>query len=209
MKQVLCFLLVFVVMIVSCGSYAEESDEFIFRNRIKFGISPEELVELEGNPNMKYLDETDHPTYVYRGYNLSGIKYSRIEYLFIDRTLKAIIIIYGENDYKKKYKEESILEDYKTIETGLTTKYGKTEEIKDFSSVNTYTGCAINAFLSDPECMPKATQRMLSVDDDHSIVIEHIIRTKDNYDKTQYLHYLSYAFVDLDEAQEDPILKDL
>lgn len=103
------------LMVVSYCSVAN-ADEFILRG-VKFGITLDEVKAIE---TLEYSHkEAEKETYYYKG-TLSGIENSTIGYKFENGSLKSILI-----DFDNTRGNLLLKRDYDTINSALTTKYGK------------------------------------------------------------------------------------
>lgn len=119
MKRFIAFFLVLVLMLGCGAALAEEEkspEEFVFREKIKWNMSQDEVMALEGEPNSS-LDTDLLDTISYSNVQVSSYKGS-LGYVFLNDRL--IMTGYSIIDAEQ--------EDYEELRTALTTVYGDEAE---------------------------------------------------------------------------------
>ena len=225
MKKMLCVMLV--VMMLMGTAFAEE--EFTLHNGTKFGMSPNEVIELESSCNV-VISEKPGPHERYLGKaSVAGQSNTEIYYDFANG--KLFQMEYCFFIHSGSMNEDSFI----SIESGLTKKYGETPYCSS-------TNQSLNSIrISDPKYLPydssmafvqpyigyagdkssssetysvyerlNYSQRILPLDDNSYVLIDHYLFTFTKYNSQSnaivagpdYSHILVYTLLSETEANQ-------
>lgn len=188
MKKIISLVLM-VVMLFSVSAFAEE-EVFTLHNGTTFGMTMEEVIELEANGGFA-LEKEKEPLKagndILRGIGtIANQKDSKIGYCFLDNQL-----------YEMYYEFVTTETSYNAIENSLVEKYGDTE----FSSKTGFTFPPTkrdtmvghpNLPTSNVEYMPLFSQRIITIENGNEMLIDHYCNS--------IKHVLIYTILTPEEA---------
>ena len=192
------------LMILTCttlGIAQGEKTEFSFRNDIHFGddsltVSTKEGFSEDHYSSVSKVVEIDNIA-------LSGIRNNVLLYSFDPHGLNEITILY-RGYFKFLQDIDGQRGDYSLIEEGLTRKYDKAEST-DASAFTPYSMGHIASFSSDKYQFEEASLRVLPLDDNKVVVIEHVLVDKEG----KLLHMLNYCLADANYTEQSIVDNDL
>ena len=193
------------LLLESVSDESAGKSDFTFRNGIRFGDHIDEVKEKEPNATRGSYDDPD--TLRCENVTLSGISDSAIFFLFENDRLTHIALAYPAENY------EVSCENYAVINEGLIRKYG--EPIADIENAPVYPGGQRDAFyrssnsdVTDKEII-NVNQWEIEQPNDKKLVIEHILYSYQYRTQTNYLHRVSFRYLDMKTKPSDIIDKDL
>lgn len=210
MKKLIIVVIAMVICVMLTTSIADEF-EFSFRNNIHFGDDPDTVIQKEKEMNEDVSPYTyDHRTVVeINNLVLSNIENSDIFYRFEQEKLVSIAINYCLNSTQNG-KLEAMKNDYKSINDGLTRKYGNSVSEKEDEITGLYRGAIFDyQNQTGNKELFSIAQWVVEYDSELNLIIDHVLYSYENSYGTKNAHSLSYQLVKKGTTLESQIDKDL
>ncbi len=213
MKKILCL---FIGLIVLLGSISALAEEFALHSGVQFGMTVDEVVELEEKSGFECKVYDENSEYSGLGPNehevrvegkIASIDESSIEYYFVDNALTIAWYEFGNSGWGGfSYSPD----DFDTVETALVNKYGEpncpTGLFDSFAftdDVESITHCQECDVYGDCDIYGLSNW-LIPLNDNACIFIEHYLISAEFVDDPSFAdgyHTLCYQVMDATEVK--------
>lgn len=129
MRKIISVVMIIGVLLCAAPlSIAEEEPLFTIRNGVQFGMTRQQIINIEGQPGA-----TDHRSYTYNT-SISGDPAYIVFYFDDSDKLCGIFYLFSETHYNS----DRYISDYKNIEKSLENKYGTPYLTNEYWTSSTY-----------------------------------------------------------------------